>query len=485
MNGFTRDNATARSRWIWGTGCILASIIISFIINRFGIVSGMLFLLLPFVVAFTIIIFAKPKLSIYAIFILSFTVVFLIRYVVKDLFPGGMLFDGLIVFTYVILLVKGATGKVEWAKMGDTPFLLLAIWLIYCLLSLLIPESPGFDAWILSARPHLYMILSIPLFCLFIDAKSLKIMLILWGVCSMIISLKGFVQLNIKLDTADQLFIINNSSTHMIWGKLRVFSFCSDAGQFGVQQAHAATSGAILFLGAKNFKQRLFFLLMALTGLYGMFASGTRGAIFVVFGGALVYCALIKNIKMLIFGAFVAAGFYGFMRYTYIGHNVYAIQRMRTAFYPSSDPSYMVRKNNQAILKSYMASRPMGGGLGSMEHGPKDSLLKKIPYDSGYVLIWGDLGIIGLCIFLGMILIFLIKGTLSVWFRIKNDWLRNVLIALIAGISGDAVANYGNPVLMQHPTCILFFFTIAVICAAQRIDKSLEMQAVAEQSTTV
>jgi hypothetical protein len=120
-----------------------------------------------------------------------------------------------------------------------------------------------------------------------------------------------------------------------------------------------------------------------------------------------------------------------------------------------------------------------------MEHGPKDSLLIKIPYDSGYVLIWRDLGIIGLCIFLGMILIFLIKGTLSVWFRIKNDWLRNVLIALIAGISGDAVANYGNPVLMQHPTCILFFFTIAVICAAQRIDKSLEMQAVAEQSTTV
>ena len=471
-------------KWLRGIGFMLAFVIIAFIIKYFGSVAGVLILLIPFAAAFTVISFNKPIVAVYVLFFYSFFVFALGRYVIKDFFPAGILFDGLLVFAYLILLLKGITGKVEWARMKDAPFVLLAIWLIYCMLSLTNQESPGFDAWILSARSHLYMVLSIPLFCLLIDAKSLKTMIILWGVFSMIMTLKGFAQQHIGLDAADHAFLSIDNHTHMLWGKLRVFSFCSDAGQFGVQQAHAATLGAILFLGAKNFKQRIFFLFMALTGVYGMFVSGTRGAIFVVLGGALAYCALIRNTKLLILGVILAGGFYGFMRYTYIGSNIYAIHRMRTALHPSDDPSYMVRINNQKILRAHLASRPFGGGLGSMEHGAKGSLLKEIPHDSGYVLIWGDQGIVGLCMFIGILLVFLIKGTLDVWFRIKNEWLRGILIALIAGISGDAIANYGNPVLMQHPTCILFFFTIAVIYAAPRLDKSLEDQVVEGKTPT-
>jgi hypothetical protein len=147
---------------------------------------------------------------------------------------------------------------------------------------------------------------------------------------------------------------------------------------------------------------------------------------------------------------------------------------MRTAFNPDKDPSYLLRKQNQQILKDYLDSRPFGGGLGSMDGGQEHSILHKIPYDSGYVLTWGDQGIVGVILYIAMYLYFLAMGTYKVWFVIKNEWLRGVLIAMIAGIGGDMIAHYGNPVMMQHPTLLVLVFSISTIFVSQHIDKEME-----------
>ena len=461
------------NKWLWGIGLLLAYTLIAFIVGFFGLYAGVLILLFPFIIIYTITIFNKPIVGVYVSFFYCFFLYALGRYVIKDALPPGVLYDGLIAYSYAILLFKGLSGKVEWARLKDAPILVLIVWLVYCMLSLVNPESPGFNAWMIAFRPHMYMILGIPLFCLLIDVKSLKTMLILWGVFSMILTVKGITQQLGYLDNADNLFLSVNYTTHLIWGKLRVFSYCSDAGQFGAQQAQAGVVGAVLFLSEKSKLKRFFFLLMALTGILGMFISGTRGAMFVLVGGALAYCFIIRKIKLLLLSLILMGGFYCVMRYTYIGSGIYAIHRMRSAFVPSADPSYLVRKNNQKILREYLSTRPMGGGLGSMEHGVKGSVLYEIPHDSGYVLTWGDQGIIGVSMYILMFLYFLIKGTWNVWFRIKNEWLRGVLIALIAGISGDAVAHYGNPIMLQFPTCIVVFFNIAVLFIAPRLDKEL------------
>jgi hypothetical protein len=317
------------------------------------------------------------------------------------------------------------------------------------------------------------MILGVPLFCMLLNLNTLKTILIIWGILSMILSLKGFVQ-TIHLDTVEKNLLAGPfAQTHMLWGRLRIFSFCCDAGQFGVQQAHATISGLILFLTSNTRKGKFFFLLMGLTGLWGMFASGTRGAIFVLFGGALVYCVLIRKAKLLLLGFVLTLGTFCFFRFTHIGDGNYQIYRMRTAVSPSNDASFNVRKYNQQILKAYLANRPFGGGLGSMDGGPLDSPLQRIPYDSGYVLTWGDQGIVGVILYIAMFLYFLMKGMYMVWFKIKNEWLRGVLIALIAGISGDMVAHYGNPVMIQHPTDLIITFSIALFFCAHHIDKEL------------
>ena len=464
-----------RYRWLVGSAVILATFFSVFIFHRLGMFSGYLLLILPFAIAYTIIAFRYLELNIYILLFFGFFGVAFGRYILRDAIPWGIFFDMLVIFGYSMVLLKGVTKKVEWAKILDAPILILIIWLFYCLSSLANPERCDIDGWITAFRLQLYMILTIPLFCLLLDFKGLKIMLVLWAVFSIILSVKGFVQDNIWLDPMDRAFLVGNTF-HMVMGKLRVFSFLSDAGQFGVQQAHAAICGAILFLITKNRKLRILFLIMSLTGLYGMFASGTRGAIFVIFGGALVFCFLIRRTKLFIISIILAGSFYSFMSFTTIGNGVYAVYRMRTALKPEQDDSYIARKINQAILKAYLKPRPFGGGLGAMQHGPDGSILAETPYDSGFILIWGDMGVVGLSLYIGMIVLFLIKGTMMVWFKIKNEWLRGILIALMAGIAGVSVANYGNPVMLQYPTNVLYFMSVAMIYSASRIDKSIQAQ---------
>ena len=109
-------------------------------------------------------------------------------------------------------------------------------------------------------------------------------------------------------------------------GKLRVFSFYSDAGQFGAAQAHAGVVGGIIFINSRNLKDRIFFGMMAITGLYGMFISGTRGAIAVPAAGAVLYLILTRNTKMITLGAIFGIIVFIFFKFTTIGSGVYAIK---------------------------------------------------------------------------------------------------------------------------------------------------------------
>jgi len=481
-----------RNIFFLGIGMMLASVLAIYFFYDSGFATIVLAIITPLYFLFT---YRFPTLIVYALLFYSFAIFFVSRYLLRDIFPAGTIYDVMLILGYLaVWMAKGNKKRVEWERIKDAPFWILLGWLAYCMFSIVLPEFPGFNAWMLSFRVHFYMAFSIPLFILLLDAKSIKTIIVLWAVFSIIISLKGIVQLyNFNtgggipgLSLADQGFLQGNKF-HILGGKLRVFSFLSDAGQFGVQQAHAATTGLLLLLSAKNGKQRLLYIILALAGLYGLFVSGTRGAVFVLFGGAFAYCFWIRKIKLLILAIVLAGGFYGFMSYTYIGNNVYAIHRMRTAFKPDQDASYIARKINQETLKVYLASRPFGGGLGSMQHGHEGTVLKDTPFDSGYVLVWGDQGIVGLCLYIGMIIFFLLKGTYVLWFQIKNEWLRSILIAMMSGLAGVAVANYGNPVMVQHPTCVMYFLIVAVIYAAPRIDKSLQPQeeTVAPKPTSV
>ena len=330
-----RSRAGRRNIWfLLGTGLMVVSIPAIYFFSLIGFAAILVLIIMPIYLMVT---YRNPVYNVYILLTYSFFLFAFGRYIVRDIFPVGILFDGILVMAYLTVWLS---KKYKWSNILDAPIIVLGVWLFYCLTSLLNPESLGFDTWIIAVRVHLYMVISIPILCLMLDVKLLKILIVMWGVYSIIFTCKGFAQLHIGLDFADRIFLEGNH-LHMLWGHLRVFSFCSDAGQFGVQQAHAAASGAIFLLSiAKTRKQRLFFLIMTLTGMYGMFVSGTRGAIFVLFGAAFAYCCLIRRLKYLLIAVILTGGFYSVMTYTSVGSNIYAIQRMRTALNPEQDASY-------------------------------------------------------------------------------------------------------------------------------------------------
>ena len=422
-------------------------------------------------------IFKTPKYGIYLMIIMGFFVTGAARYVIA---PWGLIIDGILVLIYLALFFKGFAEKIEWNRAKSSLTVLVSIWMAYILLQLGNPEVLSREAWFYAMRGvGLYQVLSIPLlFLLFNKQKDLNTFIILWGYLSVLGTLKGIIQWKFGVDPFEQRWLeAGGAETHILFGKLRVFSFYSDAGQFGASQAHAGVVFGVLTLFRKcSLKLRAFYLTVALAGLFGMIISGTRGAIAVPALGVIMFLIIRKNIKVLMLGGLFLVAVYIFFAHTTIGQGNAEIRRMRTAFDPN-EASFQVRLANQKKLKSYLASRPFGGGVGATgnwgQRFTPHSFLANTATDSWYVMIWADTGAVGLVYYLFMIFFVLITGAYNVMVRLKNKDLKVQITALTCGMAGIMMASYGNGVFGQMPTGILMYATMVFMFISPRIDKTL------------
>jgi hypothetical protein len=102
------------------------------------------------------------------------------------------------------------------------------------------------------------------------------------------------------------------------------------------------------------------------------------------------------------------------LKYTKIGENNKLIRRMRTVF-DTEDQSMMARFENQKALNAYMDEMPFGIGMGAIDgvvppHN-KYYFVSICPSDSSLVDVWKQMGIVGLCVFLGMHAILFLSGS--------------------------------------------------------------------------
>jgi hypothetical protein len=319
------------------------------------------------------------------------------------------------------------------------------------------------------------MMLIVPLVLLFIDnVRKLDVFFTIWGVFSILASLKGIIQVTLGPDPWEQLWLSTSAGqTHIIWGQLRAFSFMTDAGQFGANQAYSAVMAVIVAFSEKKRGRRLFFLLVAVLGFTGMFLSGTRGAISIPLAGFAFFFILRKSGIIMISGTVLLVFVFIFFKYTYIGQDNTFIRRMRSAFNPN-DPSLQVRLENQRKLSIYLATRPFGGGIGTAGVKAKaflpDAFLSSIATDSWYVLIWAEQGIVGLALHLFILLFILIKSSYRIMFRIRDPVLKLKMAALASGMMGVMVASYGNAVLGTMPTSLLIYTSMALMLNTKKLD---------------
>jgi O-antigen ligase len=388
-------------------------------------------------------------------------------------FQYGLLIEALILVAWIAIGIKGPAGS--FSRLNSDVFYLFLLWFIVSFLEVVNPGSSTIG-WLAEIRTTaLYPIMIIAL-CLitFKNVRDLDIFIVLIIGLSILACLNGIKQLYIGPSPGEQRFLNEGGAiTHILWGKLRVFSFFSDAGQFGASQAQVGLISIIMALGPFKKWKRIVFLGCGLLLLYGMLISGTRGALFALVIGAFVAIILSKNLKVLLLGGLLTLSFLFVLKFTNIGNGNYQIYRLRSALNPE-DPSLNVRFNTQRNLKEYMSSRPFGGGLGVIGNNGilynSDKYLSTVPPDSYYVKVWAMYGIVGLTIWLGIMLYVLGKCCGIVW-KICDEGLKVKMISLTSGFAGILFCSYGNEVINNMPSSIVVCMSIVFVCLTPVIER--------------
>lgn len=459
------------SRWLL-PAAVAGALGIGWLAGQVGLLVPGLLLAGALLIGLLVLVFNRPKAGLILFICYCFLVMAIARYYPDTPFGLGM--DGLLVLIWLAVIFH-QSPDFNWRRVQNDLCLLALGWLILNVLELGNPAEASLEGWFYEMRgTTLYWFLTVTLACMiFYQRRDVKTFLLIIISFSVLGALYGIKQKVLGVNAAEQAWLdAGAAQTHIIWGQLRIFSFYSEAAQFGATQAHIGLICLILALGPYVWWKRVLLALAALVLLYGMLISGTRGALFVVVVGAFVYLLLSKQLKILIVGTLLAAGIFGVLKFTYIGNGNANIVRLRTGLDPK-DPSFQTRLKNQAILREYLATRPLGGGVGSIGiwglQYNRDKFLSTIPPDSYFVKVWAEYGIIGFIIWLGIMFYILGKCCGIVW-RIRDPGLRQQLLALTAGFAGILVSSYGNEVMNQMPSAMIVYITWALVFRGPELD---------------
>lgn len=473
------DRRTGASRLLsWGM--VLVWAILSFVlakaIAKVGIVVGAGLIALPFMIWYLVQIFKTPNLGLTTALLMAFFASGLSRYI-KGV-PWGLTIDLLLFLSWLaVLMLK--FRETDWAPIKNDLMWITLLWFGYVVLEIANPQARSPIAWFYAMRGiGFYWLLGFGIaFFYYRKAKDLDKFLNLIIGLSLLGTLWGLRQHLFGTDAAEDywLWVEDHQDEHILFGVLRVFSFYSDAGQFGASQAMMALLCGIIAVGPGTLRSRLWYGFAALMTFVGFGISGTRGALMIPAAGGILYLIMTKNFPILVAGLLVGGLMYGTLKYTTAFHSIEQVRRMRTALDPNN-PSLLTRFRNQKTYRNYLKTRPMGAGVGTAGYWGQrfnpGTVPAETPTDSWYVKIWAETGIIGLLFHVYWIGYFLGKGGNITW-NLRNEILRAKIMGIYSAIGGVIIASYGNQILGQMPTGIIICIALPVIWLAPVYDEEL------------
>lgn len=458
---------------------ILLVVVYAYLIEKNDPKMGIMLALAPIGLLGVALLFQNPYAALVTLFCYNYFAMGLTRYIPA---PLGLGVDGLLTLTYIGLLFKSYKHEIGFSRVKNDMCLIALIWYVYALFELLNPQVISRVAWVYAMRGFaLYFFMTVPVtFIVFNKYKDFNLILKLWLIFSIMGVLKGLQQLYIGMDYAEQQWLDRGGAlTHIIWSGLRVFSFYTDAGQFGATIAHSGVVFAIIGVGEPEFKKKIGYFVVAGLCFYGMSISGTRGAMGVPVAGFLLFLVHTKNVRIFLASAVVLSIIFGILAFTNIGNGNAQIRRMRSSF-DKDDASLRTRKENQARLRVFMADKPFGCGLGTTgafgrQYSP-NLFVSQVPTDSWYVAIWVEFGEVGLTLHILIHLFCMLRGSWIILFKIRDRRLYYKASAMLCGYVGVAVASYGNPVYGQMPTSIMLYMSLAFVFMAPSYQREIDEQ---------
>lgn len=486
MTGLTIEkNLFEESRsWkqnLWFLPCILAAICIGKAVAGAGLPILLLLVVVPIAIGALALIFLKPRVGLITLIFYVFAMPYLNRHL-----PGiqfGLLVDGLLMLTWLGVLFY-QSNRFRWRQLHNGLVWFNIIWFGFTIMELANPSHPNFQGWLQEMRSAtLYPLLTTPLIFFLFNRRrdAITFLHIVIGL-SVLGTFYGIKQLYVGVDEAEHAWLEAGAKvTHILFGKLRVFSYYTEAAQFGASQAQFAVMCIILAIGPHGMMRKVLYGIAGALVFYGMLISGTRGAMGGLMGGGFMFLALSKQTKILILGSIIGMCFIGVLKYTKIGNDNDQIRRMRTSMDPN-DASLQVRLINQKKFAEALSTQPFGTGVGTIgmwgvtfnRHIPTSM----IPPDSMYVKQWVMYGIVGFIGWFGFMLFLMGRSVAIVW-KTRDPALRNLTMSLCCGVFGSLVCSYGNEVMNLPPSSFISYFSFALIWLSPRWDTPLPREIVA------
>jgi putative inorganic carbon (hco3(-)) transporter len=392
-------------------------------------------------------------------------------------FPLGTVYDALAGLTFLAVFINGYYKR-DWTGFRSPVSIAFLVVTLYQVLQLFNPSASSPVAWLVAMRNNTSILLFIVCFHMFATIRDVKRFTTFWLVITLLVAAYGIFQEFFGLLPFEEKWITDNPerlALYFVWGRMRKFSFLSDPSAYGLFMGMGGLAFLVLSLGPFKALWRFLMLCCGIFVLIAMSYSGTRTAIAMVAAGIVFYVVVtLRNRKTMI--ATIVAGFFGsiiFFGPFYGG----TINRIRSTFNPSDDPSMVVRDLKRQRLQVYVRDHPIGGGLyttgiSGARYSPGHPLTQITDTDSGYLLIALELGYIGLFLFQVFFFLVMVKGIRN-YFSINDPLLKVINLTYLVPFFALSVAHFTQDAIFSKPMSIIGIAAYAVIVKISRFENKL------------
>ncbi|BAV10227.1 O-antigen ligase [Filimonas lacunae] len=433
----------------------------------YGVMAMIMVVALPAVFA----IIAYPSFGILVLLLLAYTIMFIIRLNVTS-FPLGTLMDGLEALLILGFLIKQKFNP-DWSFIKKPVSIVISIWIGYCLFEVVNPAAASRLAWVYTIRSLALVMLMYFIFMYNIRSVQLiRIIIGMWLTLAFIAAIYAFKQEYIGFSSFEEASLADplTAALYFIDGHWRKFSIFSDPVAFSYNMAICCLMCVALIWGPTPRWLKVILGIMILVYFRAMLFSGTRGAYVLIPVAMLLYFILTFTKKLLPFAIFGAVVFIILIKMP--THNP-TLYRFQTAFAPSDDASYNVRKQNQKRVQPYILAHPIGGGLGAtgawgVRFAP-GSFLANFPPDSGYMRVAAEMGWVGLFLFC-MLMFVIMKTGINNFYKIRDPELKSMCLGMTLIVFALNIGNFPQEAIVQYPTNIYFYLVAALINVTLQLD---------------
>jgi hypothetical protein len=451
---------------------LLGSTLLAMLVVKFGITAGLMAVIIMVAIPVVYGIVAYPRFGIIVFLIMAYFIMWLYKMGIE--FPLGTLMDAMEGLFILSLFIRQRKNK-DWSMFKGPITTMILVWISYNFIEVANPTTESRLAWVYTIRSVAVIMLMYFVFLYYITTKKfIQIIFKLWIGLAFFAALYGFKQEHVGFFPFEETFLHSDPNVALllfIGGVWRKFSIFSDPVSFAYNMVTASLLCIGLITGPLSVTKKIILALLSLFFMLVMLYSGTRGA-FVLIPATLLLLAVLKYNKQVMGILCVAAFFLAVLIYMPTSNQT--LSRFQSAFRPSDDASFNLRKINQKRIQPYMRSHPLGGGLGAVgEWGKRfapHSYLGTFQPDSGYVRVAVELGWIGLGIFC-MLMFTILKTGINNYYKIKDPQLKSYCLAVTLIVFALNFGNYPQEALVQYPTNVYFYLVVALMVVTLRIDQ--------------